>query len=270
MKNKQNIFQLYGAFSSVRGDRDYQEDQGFVSVEDGKNRIGIICDGIGGLPNGSEASMTAVQKFLEEFITIDKSQEDYSTFLKKEMHRLDARVHGMADKNGRALSAGTTLVAVVIDEEMLSWVSVGDSKIYIVRDNMMVQCNREHNYLTILNEMLKDGLINLDTYNEEIYKGDSLTSFIGMGNLSQIDVNPNPFHLLKNDVVLLCSDGLSKLLMQDEILSVIRRYRDNLEKVLEELQNRAQKKAKTKQVIQDNTTLAIFSYQEKKEKEKTA
>ena len=74
MKNKQNIFQLYGAFSSVRGDRDYQEDQGFVSVEDGKNGIGIICDGIGGLPNGSEASMTAVQKFLEDFITIDKSQ----------------------------------------------------------------------------------------------------------------------------------------------------------------------------------------------------
>lgn len=184
--------------------------------------------------------------------------------VKKQVCRIDAKIYDLADGSGRQLSAGTTLAAVVIEEEMLSWVSVGDSKIYIVRDDTMVQCNREHNYLTILNEMLKDGTITLEMYDEEVYKGDSLTSFIGMGNLSQIDVNPHPFHLRENDIVLLCSDGLSKLLSQREIVSVVRKYQDELEVVLEKLQERARKKAQIMQEKQDNTTIVLLSYQRKR------
>lgn len=260
MNDGQGTLRLYGYFSSVQGNRDCQEDCGFVAVEEERNGIGIVCDGIGGLPNGSAASLTAVESFLKDFATIDKTEEDYSTFLKEEMYRLDAKIYGLTDEKGRPLSAGTTLAAVVIDDERLSWVSVGDSKIYVVRGDTMAQCNREHNYLTLLNDMLKDGVISLEMYESEVCKGDSLTSFIGMGNLAQIDVNPYPFHLRENDVVLLYSDGLSGLLSQNEILSVVRTYQDDLESGLKELQKRAEEKARSMQIKQDNTTIVLLSY----------
>lgn len=263
MNNDKKALLLYGYCSSVQGNRDTQEDCGFVAVEEEKNGIGIICDGIGGLPGGSAASSAAVKSFLEDFAMTDKTEDDYSSFLKKEICRLDARIYDLTDASGRQLSAGTTLAAVVIEDEMLSWVSVGDSKIYIVRGDTMVQCNREHNYLTLLNEMLKDGVITLETYDEEVQKGDLLTSFIGMGNLSQVDVNPHPLHLRENDIVLLCSDGLSKLLSQKEIVSVVRKYQDRLESILEKLQEKAREKAESMQAKQDNTTIVLLSYQRK-------
>lgn len=258
---------LRSALYSVQGDRACQEDRGFAAVEKEIYGIGIICDGIGGLSDGDRASDTAMRGFLKDFSEMDLKEEAYCDFFRREMRRLDDRIFVMKDETGRELSAGTTLCAVVIDEGMLSWVSVGDSKIYIIRDDMMVQCNREHNYRAVLDDMLKKGKISLEIYEQEIEKGDFLTSYLGMGDLSQIDANPHPLRLQRGDVVLLCSDGLSKILSQKQILSQVLNCRNYPGKIPEKLLEALKQEAMHRNMKQDNTTILVFFYEKQEMRE---
>ncbi len=249
---------LEGYFSAALGDRKNQQDSYYVNVENGTNAVGIICDGMGGLQGGELASQTAVQRFVESFEEVRYTESNLYPYFCYKMREIDQAVLSLKDEAGNPLYAGTTLVAVAIREGYLQWISVGDSKIYILRGNEMVSVAKEHNYATYLNDKLMEGNISEEEYAREIRRGAALTSYLGMGNVSLMDGNPDPFPLESGDVVILCSDGLYKALPEQQIFEIIRRNTNNLEAAMYELQEGA--RMASAHVKQDNTSIVMISY----------
>ncbi len=253
-------YMVSGSLSTVVGTRKNQQDSCYVSVEPDGSALGIVCDGMGGLEGGEMASRTALQTFVEDFEAVRYGQKDYYNFFCEEVIKIDEIVAGLTNAQGETMSAGTTLVAVSVVDGYMQFISVGDSKIYVLRNGQLRTMNREHNYYLILDEQYRRGEITQGDYLREGARGEALISYLGMGNISIMDANPIPISLIDGDIIILCSDGLYKSLSEEQIAAIIRKNPINLEKTLQELQEEARVSSPT---AQDNTSIVLLSYRRK-------
>ena len=212
-------------FSSP-GKRGEQQDSYRYQL-DNNQTIAVVCDGMGGLKGGDMARRYATNCFLRD--CLDNLEDcDVTEFLNQEIVRLDDSVFQLRSDSGERLGAGTTIVAVILQENKLHWMSAGDSKLYIYRNRRMRCMTREHNYHMVLDEMLEERAISEDSYEEESKRGEGLISYLGMGNIKAYDVNQNPFDVGAGDCFLLCSDGLYKSIPEDVIEEMFLEYEDDL------------------------------------------
>lgn len=242
--------------SSIQGTRKYQEDTVFGHAE-GERALAIICDGMGGLAGGAQASQTAVESLAGAYFA-GEGLENIPEFWKAEARQADRVVFELEDEQGQKLSCGTTVVAAMIENGVLYWLSVGDSRIYIIRGEEIVVVNEAHNYRAQLDDMLQKGEISQEKYQEEEYRAEALTSYLGMGNVSMIDVNQNPFPLKQGDAVLLSSDGLYRSLTDEDILKIVRQEGVGVQQAAENLTAVALEKSSNSQ---DNTSVVILGYE---------
>jgi protein phosphatase len=186
----------------------------------------------------------------------DLKIEDIPAFMEEAANRMNQAVCELSDGTGVAGAAGTTMTAVVIDGRRLYWASVGDSRIYIYREGKIAQVTRDHNYMLTLREMAARGEI---SEREALTHSsrEALISYIGMGELELVDVNANPFSLMHGDIVLLCSDGLTKSLSDGEITSVISGNYGDLEETARLLPRMAFSASPRSQ---DNTSVVLLQY----------
>ena len=222
--------------SSNIGRREYQQDVALASYEnkDGDTRaIAILCDGMGGMNNGEIASNVCVNQIFDHF-TENSEISDFNAFLVDEACKADEYVSSLTDKDGESLNAGCTLVALIIEHKKMHWVSVGDSRVYILRNNEMVQITTDHNYMMILNEKVKNGELQYEEAMADKSR-EALISYIGMCGLKIIDANVKPFELKSDDFILVCSDGLYRTLNNDQIKSIIQKNYNNVSLAVQEL-----------------------------------
>jgi len=238
---------------SIIGTREEQQDCSFVHCEEDR-AFAAVCDGMGGMGYGSKASAVAVTK-LRELLDQAQAQEPIPAFFLRAVDILDEGVVNLKDDKGEKCNAGTTIVATAIDHDKLYWLSVGDSRLYILRGNEMARVTRDHNYFLSLKKMKQDAEINTLQFNQEAKRGDALISFIGMGGVQIMDINEIPFQLLPGDIILLTTDGLTKALKDNEILDVLRS--GSLEQALSDLIALSTKKSIR---FQDNTTCVAIKY----------
>ena len=88
------------------------------------------------------------------------------------------------------------MVAAIVEKDELYWLSVGDSKIYIIRGEEIISVCREHNYRLTLDQRLEQGQLTQEEYAAEEYRAEALISYLGMGNVSLMDVNAQPCSML--------------------------------------------------------------------------
>ncbi|MDR1605197.1 MAG: SpoIIE family protein phosphatase [Gracilibacteraceae bacterium] len=203
------------AVRSIVGAREEQQDAVYVHA-DGSKVLAVVCDGMGGLRSGRLAGLTAVAKMKELYFAWDRKVSAPNMFLRA-VDILDESVYGLKDEEGVRLAAGATIVAAVIEGGDLFWLSVGDSRLYLLRQTEIVKVTREHNYFLRLNRLLEEGGITPAEYEREAGRGEALISYIGVGGVEIMDINSVPFRLAVGDTVLLASDGLYKTLTDDEI-----------------------------------------------------
>ena len=241
--------------SSIIGTRENQQDSVFGQA--GENvSIAIVCDGMGGLNGGERASQTALKILAEDFFG-EENIENMPEFFEKEAYKMDEEVFKLTDEEGEPLNAGTTVVAVVVKNNEAYWLSVGDSKIYIIREDEIIPVNREHNYRLVLDERLKNGEIDEETYKSEEKQAEALISYIGIGDLRLMDINKKPFELLENDIILLCSDGLYKRLKDEEIIELIKYEEPDMKRAAKRLTDIVMKRTVKSQ---DNTSIVLMQY----------
>jgi protein phosphatase len=206
------------------GTRKYQQDAVYASdtvcftEERPGVSYGILCDGMGGLDYGSEVSELVVREFAQALDNLAGSSDSQNIrdFLVELACALDARIYAQFDKG----SAGTTLAAVYLSGNLMHWISAGDSRIYLLRDGSLTQLTRDHNLLlALMNEVSKGNITAREAL--EHPKKDALISYLGSGCLEIVDANQNPFSLVHGDILLLCSDGLTKSLTDEQICSLI-------------------------------------------------
>lgn len=248
---------------TATGNRKYQQDAVYVSgsrkiAGNRKTRVfAAVCDGMGGMADGGRASSTAIRMFREGFEKIEKEPNiQIPTFFRQGIRSVDAVISQFPKEAGKG--SGTTLVAVIAENNRLYWASVGDSRIYILRGRDMIQVTRDHNYMLRLQQMVDNGQMTLQEAQAKKQK-EALISFLGIGNVTLMDINEQPFEMQFGDIVLLCSDGITKTLPDDQIRDIIKNDAVSMKekaKILVEAAVRGNTHS------QDNTSVAILQYVE--------
>lgn len=244
--------------SSILGTRSYQQDFGYFYMGE-QEALAVICDGMGGLEGGERASRTAVELIARDFKKKKPAREEMASFLRQEADRMDRAVAALTDDRGKPLKAGTTLVAVYCSRGRLTAVSVGDSRIYLIREQNIITLNREHNYRLMLKEQLAAGQITKEFYEKEekTPQAEALTSFIGMDGLRIVDIMEDPMPLKQGDIVMLCSDGVYKSLNNSQVLAMVRDNDIDLEIAADRTTAMALRYGVRGQ---DNTTVILLRY----------
>ncbi len=242
---------VVGVFTDIGG-RDYQEDRLLVTGREG-NLLLTVCDGMGGSKGGALASQTAVDQlytlFMKEDITVP------SVFYQNCMDALDAKVYFLTDDNHQRMQAGTTIVSVVVCEDCMDWLSIGDSRIYIIRHRELVQITTDHNYREELLKLLAVNHITQEQFQAESDKHMALTSFLGIGGVKQMDISQESLKIRPGDLILLATDGLynsisvSSLAANEE--ATMEQIMQNITEMIDECQNPER----------DNTSFILLKYE---------
>ncbi len=196
------------ASESVAGRRPYQEDAILAERLPNGRFLLAVADGMGGHAAGEVASALALEVLAEAVragISLDEA-----------FRRANARVHGKArepDKQGM----GTTLVAVLVDEERYEVANVGDSRGYLVSAAGIRQLTRDHSFAA---EARKRGQPEAEVMASKWR--DALTRCIGIDPEVEVDLF-GPYTVESGTALLLCSDGLYKALPDGDVRMVFGR-----------------------------------------------
>lgn len=240
------------------GKREEQQDSFGISDVFNKEEVSskgifaVLADGMGGLNNGGESSRRVVSIMLDAF-SQDNLDQNISDGLESIVYRVNSTVYSEFNQNNEEGMTGSTVIAVLIRENLLYWISVGDSRIYLFRNNSLTQLNKEHNYGAKLDENARMGLISTEEAIQDPNRA-ALTSYIGIAELTETDRNTEPLQLQSGDRILLCSDGLFSALSDDEIAQVL------CKKPQEAAQELVDRVIQMNRQYQDNVTVIVLGY----------
>lgn len=252
----ENQYCTVSVFSDIGQRNEQQDSAGFCLLPECS--LTVVCDGMGGFSGGKEASSLVVRRLLEAFkvcAPFDRPRQ----FLVQAACALDSEVSALKDKGGALLGAGTTLTAVLIQQNTAHWISVGDSRIYLVRSGALQQLSDDHHYAAYLAEELRTGRISQEAYWEQAVNGEALISFLGIGNLRMWSTGV--VEMQENDGILMMTDGLYKLVADEEIRDVIVHAAD-ITDVFTRLEAKAEQHARKKQIERDNMTVALIAFKQ--------
>ena len=235
---------------SILGSREEQQDSFYCRA--GKDAaFAVVCDGMGGASGGGLASRRAAGRLLELYDQRNGG-EPVPAFLLRAMDVVDESVVALQKETENCRGAGTTLVAVVLEGNRLFWLSVGDSRLYILRKEEIVQVTRDHNLALQLAQMpAAQRLAERERFGS--FRPDALVSFVGMGGIELYDWNETAFLVEAGGRLLLTTDGLTKVLTDGEIRAAVRQGEP--ENALKNLIAAATEKAAGSQ---DNTTCILI------------
>jgi len=206
------------------GRRNEQQDAcGFSDLDDTDfishaGYLVVVADGMGGLKYGAEASRLALETFLHSYATKKEKARIPTSLLKALLQGNRAVSKLIAEKK---TDIGSTIVSAVIHNQLLYWVSVGDSRLYLYRNNHLTRLSKDHTYAHELALAVAAGKISSKEANQDPNQH-ALTSYMGMKDLSLIDCNHSGFKLEEGDKIILCSDGLYGSIDSQHIMSCMR------------------------------------------------
>lgn len=235
------------------GARENQQDSYTVSCN-GQTALAVVADGMGGLKNGAEISGIVTYVFRENYERISCAAKPEIELMTTVRSANEQACDYISISSGE--KSGSTLVAVYVVAGMMYFASVGDSRIYLMRNKQLIQLNREHIYAYELDEKVINGALSEEK--AQCHKDrKSLTSYIGMGNLKHVDRNLNPITLQKNDVILLASDGVFNTLSDVEMIAILDSATTS-EEAAQSMIDAVDARLKPRQ---DNATAAVLFYQ---------
>ncbi len=177
----------------------------------------VLADGMGGLSHGREASQVAVKTLLASHAA-QPADLPATEALAVALHAANRAVHALACVNEGEGEVGTTLIAAAVRDGGLSWIGVGDSRLYLYRasDDSLTPCNEAHTLENQLWATVADGHLTREAVAAHPDR-DALTSFLGLEEVPLVDANLRPLTLQAGDRLLLCSDGVDGVLTRDEL-----------------------------------------------------
>ena len=178
----------------------------------------ILCDGMGGVSSGGEASFITVN-YLEQLIKerlVGLEKEEIEDFILDAVRRSNTLVYSISKEMEQAYSMGTTIVVAIIRDNDVYIVHAGDSRAYHIVEDDIVQITTDH---SVVQELLSSGKIT--EYQARNHPNRNIiTSALGIEPELKLDFNT--LKLYVNEYILICSDGLSNMLEDNEILDIVK------------------------------------------------
>ena len=199
--------------------REMNQDFYYVSQVNENMALCILADGMGGYKGGEIASSLATnssKEYIEEnFDKIEHSDEEIMNLIKSAMDYANKAVYEKAKANEELEQMGTTLEICIIYNGKACIGHIGDSRIYRIRKNIIRRITTDHSYVE---KLVKDGTI---TREEAFYhpKKNMLMKALGCNESIEPDILVKEF--LENDIMLMCSDGLTNMLTEETIYDIV-------------------------------------------------
>lgn len=203
--------------------RDNQDSFAYSVSDTKKLAFAVVCDGMGGAAAGNIASRLALEKFTECIRNASYkniTNEQLCNLLEDSVNQANEAVHNRAEAAIELRGMGTTLVAAVAAQNKVAVINIGDSRAYKINGDGIVKITRDH---SLVEDMVRMGELTEEQAQEHPGKN-LITRAIGTDSSVVGDVF---FPEIKTgEYILLCSDGLSNLVSDQEILYEVM-YGDN-------------------------------------------
>lgn len=193
-----------------------RNEDSFVVLEE--ESLFVVADGMGGHGNGDVASKIAVEAVRECYAeTSDETTGEYAIAerLQKAFVHAHDRIRAAGDRDNSLRGMGTTLIAVVIDEDSAVIGHVGDSRAYALRGTTLTQLTEDHSWVR---EQVVAGHLSAEQAREHPFKSVVTRA---LGGEQDIEVDLRRVRLQDGDLLVLCSDGLTSMLTDEQIAGVL-------------------------------------------------
>lgn len=184
----------------------------------------IVADGMGGHQAGDYASRYSVETVIREIK--ESSETDPKKLLSHAIESANQFVYEKAQENKDMFGMGTTIVAAVCMEDELLVANVGDSRLYLLNDTIR-QITVDH---SLVEEMVRMG--GLDRSAARMHPDKNIITR-AVGVKEEVEIDFFRVALLRDDTILLCSDGLSNMVEDESIRMIVNGQRDIVEKAQE-------------------------------------
>ena len=208
------------AISDIGQAREMNQDYYYVSPPESSLKLYILADGMGGYNGGeiaSELATTAARNYIESnFENTPKDREEILKLIKSAIEYANMVVYEKSKDDKNLEGMGTTLEICLVYNNKAYIGHVGDSRIYRLRGIFIRKLTTDHSYVE---KLIKDGTI---TKEEAVHhpKKNMLTKALGCNIFVEPDVVARGF--IKDDIILICSDGLTNMVDEDKIYDIVK------------------------------------------------
>jgi protein phosphatase len=204
-----------GFATDIGRKRQQNQDNGATFPELG---LFVVADGMGGHKGGETASAVAVETIAKSIRESRAGSEwDPRNAIVTAIQAANAAIHKRAEGDPSLQGMGTTTTALLFDEKVLTIGHVGDSRCYFFRPEAIWQVTRDH---SLVQEKLRAGLITRDQIKTDRMKN-VITRSVGF----ELEVNVEVYEIdvQAGDIFLICSDGLSGMIDDSEMLELVQK-----------------------------------------------
>jgi protein phosphatase len=221
----------YEAITDVGRKRKGNEDSVFVNPD---SNLFVVADGMGGHAAGEVASRLAVDA-INDFVVLTSGDDEITwpfgldetmsydgNRLKTAVRFANKKVLEATRERTEYEGMATTVAAVLVDGDSANLAHVGDSRVYLLREDVLTQLTSDHSWI---NEQIQSGVISADQARSHPLRNVVTRALGGKPDL-QVDMQ---MHRMRDgDVLLLCSDGLTTMLPDEEIARVLQEHGDDV------------------------------------------
>lgn len=237
--------------SDVGRRRNTNQDYASVFTNQAGIKLAVLADGMGGHRAGDIASQMAVTNLGTAWENLSLSDDEkVAQWFIKTIQEENTRIYQRGQEQPEYNGMGTTIVAAALSEDQFTIAHVGDSRAYLIREDKIIQLTEDH---SLVNELVKSGEISEEMAANHPRKN-ILTRSVGMPGTVEVDVSTYIWQL--KDRLLVCSDGLTNMLSEETIGTIINQEGALFDKVTE-LIERANEAGGA-----DNITVLLIEYKE--------
>lgn len=222
------------AKSDIGKAREMNQDAYYASQPSDTVGLYIVADGMGGYNGGEVAStlaVTATKNYIESnFAEIEHTKEKLQELVKNAIEYANMLVYEKSKEVQELEGMGTTIEVALVHNNRVYIGHIGDSRIYRIRKHFIRKLTTDHSYVE---NLVKDGTISRD---EAVHhpKKNMLTKALGCTSFVEPDIAVKGF--LKDDILVLTSDGLTNMVNDEELYKIIT---DNIEVATDKLIDKA-------------------------------
>lgn len=206
--------------------RDHNEDSVIIVENHEGNYLMAVADGMGGHRAGEIASSIAIsylgKRFTESFSKMTKSAA--VDWLKLSVNEINTMIFKYTEENEESKGMGTTLVLAILTDEYILFGNIGDSSGFVIKDNKLHKVTHDH---TLVNLLITAGELTEEEAKNHPRKN-ILMNALGINDPIEIDIFDCSMEI---DEIMLCSDGLTNMLTDDQIEKTLTSDLSTAEKV---------------------------------------
>lgn len=214
-----------GANTDIGRVREENEDIYLIKEEDPNYKLFVVCDGMGGHKAGKVASTMTVElinKYFDEKVNnVSFDQESILEVLIDSIKVANSTVYKKSEEDPECYGMGSTIVAGLAYENKVYIAHAGDSRAYVIKQNQIERLTHDHSYVE---ELVENGTITKEE--ADIHPRRNVITR-AVGNEENIEVEINTFDLDTKAIILLCTDGLTSMVKDEEIFEIINDHPDS-------------------------------------------